>query len=118
MNVLIPRNRALGSQQLIRDAHRGAHQPLAFWFSIASRTQDFAALMKPRVMLLSVFTAFVGLNIAPTHVDPILATIAIVAIAGGAGAAGALNMWYDDATNSSRQGVAAAGASLRTQPRR
>jgi heme o synthase len=95
MNVLIPRNRALGTQHLITDAHRGAHQPFAFWFSIASRTRDFAALIKPRVMLLSVFTAFVGLNIAPTHVDPILATIAIVAIAAGAGAAGALNMWYD-----------------------
>jgi hypothetical protein len=65
------------------------------WFSIAPRVVHFAALMKPRVMLLSVFTAAVGLMIAPTHADPILGTIAILAIAGGAGAAGALNMWYD-----------------------
>jgi heme o synthase len=65
------------------------------WSSIVPRVVHFAALMKPRVMLLSVFTAAVGLMIAPTHVDPILGTIAILAIAGGAGAAGALNMWYD-----------------------
>jgi len=51
--------------------------------------------MKPRVMLLSVFTALVGLIIAPGDLDPILASIAILAIAAGAGAAGALNMWYD-----------------------
>ena len=62
---------------------------------VTARLLDFAALLKPRVMLLAVFTAVVGLMIAPTHVDPILGTTAILAIAGGAGAAGALNMWYD-----------------------
>jgi heme o synthase len=46
-------------------------------------------------MLLTVFTAFVGLVIAPSHLDPLLGFTAIVAIAAGAGAAGALNMWYD-----------------------
>ena len=51
--------------------------------------------MKPRVMLLAVFTAFVGLMIAPGHLDPLLGSIAILAIAAGAGAAGVLNMWYD-----------------------
>src|SRR5712672_1256101 len=61
----------------------------------AARLADFASLMKPRVMLLAVFTAFVGLVIAPGHVDPLLALIGIVAIAAGAGAAGVLNMWYD-----------------------
>jgi protoheme IX farnesyltransferase len=51
--------------------------------------------MKPRVMLLAVFTAVVGLVIAPGHLDPLLGSIAALAIAAGAGAAGVLNMWYD-----------------------
>jgi heme O synthase-like polyprenyltransferase len=46
-------------------------------------------------MSLGVFTAFVGLMVAPGHLTPLLELIAIVAIAFGAGAAGALNMWYD-----------------------
>src|SRR5258705_8290354 len=60
-----------------------------------TRLSAFLALMKPRVMLLAVFTAVVGLVIAPGHLDPLLGSIAIVAIAAGAGAAGVLNMWYD-----------------------
>jgi protoheme IX farnesyltransferase len=61
----------------------------------STRIAEFFALAKPRVMLLTVFTAFVGLMIAPGHLTPLLASIAIVAIAAGAGAAGALNMLYD-----------------------
>ncbi|WIW53049.1 heme o synthase [Mesorhizobium mediterraneum] len=56
---------------------------------------DFFALLKPRVMSLVVFTAFVGLVAAPVTINPLLAVIAILAIAIGAGASGALNMWYD-----------------------
>jgi protoheme IX farnesyltransferase len=56
---------------------------------------DFFALLKPRVMALAVFTAFVGLMMAPGVMNPVIAVIAIGAIAVGAGAAGALNMWYD-----------------------
>ncbi|MCT7373572.1 heme o synthase [Chelativorans salis] len=56
---------------------------------------DFIALLKPRVMSLVVFTAFVGMVLAPATPNPLLAVIAILAIAVGAGAAGALNMWYD-----------------------
>jgi protoheme IX farnesyltransferase len=56
---------------------------------------DFLALLKPRVMSLVVFTAFVGLVAAPVTINPLLAMIAILAIAIGAGASGALNMWYD-----------------------
>ena len=56
---------------------------------------DFFILMKPRVMALAVFTAFVGLMVAPRGMNPVIAVIAIGAIAAGAGAAGALNMWYD-----------------------
>jgi len=61
----------------------------------AARLPGFVALMKPRVMSLAVFTAFVGLAIAPGHLDPLLASVAIGAIAAGAGAAGVLNMWCD-----------------------
>jgi heme o synthase len=56
---------------------------------------DYLALMKPRVMSLVVFTAFVGLVIAPGHVHPVIGLTALICIAIGAGAAGALNMWYD-----------------------
>jgi protoheme IX farnesyltransferase len=56
---------------------------------------DFVALMKPRVMSLVVFTALVGLLLAPGHLHPVLGFAALVCIAVGAGAAGALNMWYD-----------------------
>jgi heme o synthase len=56
---------------------------------------DYIELMKPRVMSLVVFTALVGLLIAPGHVHPVMAFAALVCIAVGAGAAGALNMWYD-----------------------
>ena len=60
---------------------------------------DYLILMKPRVMSLVVFTAFVGYfvglsdNIDP--LNPILASIGIFAIAIGAGASGALNQWYE-----------------------
>ena len=62
---------------------------------ISARLPDFITLMKPRVMVLAVFTAVVGLMLAPGHLDPLLGTTAILAIAAGAGAAGVLNMWYD-----------------------
>jgi heme o synthase len=56
---------------------------------------DYFALMKPRVMSLVVFTAFVGLMVAPGPVHPVIGATALICIAVGAGAAGALNMWYD-----------------------
>jgi protoheme IX farnesyltransferase len=56
---------------------------------------DYVALLKPRVMSLVVFTALVGLLIAPGHVHPVLAFTSILCIAVGAGASGALNMWYE-----------------------
>jgi len=56
---------------------------------------DFVALLKPRVMSLSIFTAVVGLLMAPNPVHPAIGAIALLAIAVGAGASGALNMWYD-----------------------
>ncbi|MDP3859957.1 MAG: heme o synthase, partial [Phaeovulum sp.] len=56
---------------------------------------DYVALLKPRVMSLVVFTAMVGLLVAPVAVHPFVAFTAILFIALGGGASGALNMWYD-----------------------
>jgi protoheme IX farnesyltransferase len=61
----------------------------------AATMRDYVALMKPRVMSLVVFTALVGLAVAPGPVHPVVGLIALSCIAIGAGAAGALNMWYD-----------------------
>src|SRR5256886_6707174 len=57
--------------------------------------EDYLALLKPRVMSLVVFTALVGLLVAPGHVHPVIGFTAILCIAVGAGASAALNMWYD-----------------------
>lgn len=56
---------------------------------------DYVALLKPRVMSLVVFTAFVGLVAAPVAMHPFVAATCILFIALGGGASGALNMWYD-----------------------
>src|ERR1700739_2022749 len=56
---------------------------------------DYIELMKPRVMSLVVFTALVGLVLAPVPMHPVMAFTALLCIAVGAGAAGALNMWFD-----------------------
>jgi protoheme IX farnesyltransferase len=60
-----------------------------------ARVEDYVQLLKPRVMSLVVFTAFVGLLLAPGGINPIIGLISILCIAVGAGASGALNMWYD-----------------------
>ena len=59
------------------------------------RLLDYAVLLKPRVMSLVLFTALVGLLLAPGSIPLGTATIAVVCIAIGAGASGAINMWYD-----------------------
>ncbi|MCJ8139276.1 heme o synthase [Falsirhodobacter halotolerans] len=56
---------------------------------------DYLALLKPRVMSLVVFTAMVGLLVAPEGVHPVVALASILFIALGGGASGALNMWWD-----------------------
>jgi len=56
---------------------------------------DYVALLKPRVMSLVVFTALVGIVLAPGNVHPIIGFTALLCIAIGAGASGALNMWWD-----------------------
>ncbi len=60
-----------------------------------ARVEDYVALLKPRVMSLVVFTAIIGLLLAPGGINPVIGIIAILCIAIGAGGSGALNMWYD-----------------------
>jgi protoheme IX farnesyltransferase len=46
-------------------------------------------------MSLVVFTGLVGLMLAPGHLHPLQAAIAVLCIALGSGASGAINMWYE-----------------------
>ena len=57
--------------------------------------KSFLLLMKPRVMSLVLFTATVGLLVAPVTVSFTTACLSLLAVAIGSGAAGALNMWYE-----------------------
>jgi protoheme IX farnesyltransferase len=72
-----------------------SRRPFPSRSGLIARVPDFIALTKPRVMALAVFTAAVGLFIAPGRLDPLLGAVSLVAIAAGAGGAGVLNMWYD-----------------------
>ncbi|MFA6264837.1 MAG: heme o synthase [Pseudolabrys sp.] len=67
----------------------GIHEPSS------AEVGDYIALLKPRVMSLVVFTALVGLAVAPGSIHPVEAFTALLCIAVGAGASGALNMWFD-----------------------
>lgn len=63
---------------------------------LTAEPSDYAALLKPRVMSLSIFTALVGMVVAPGPVPSWgLAILSTIAIALGAGASAALNMWWD-----------------------
>lgn len=64
-------------------------------YSPGASARDFIELLKPRVMSLVVFTGLTGLVLAPGHLHPVLAIVAVLCIAVGAGASGAINMWYD-----------------------
>ncbi|MFK7902987.1 MAG: heme o synthase [Nitratireductor sp.] len=56
---------------------------------------DYFRLLKPRVMVLVIFTAIVGLLMAPGEINWFIGSVAILCISIGAGASGSLNMWYD-----------------------
>ena len=62
-------------------------------------TWAYIELMKPRIMLLVVFTALVGLVVAQSvsglTIDIFMVSVALFAVGLGSGAAGAINMWYD-----------------------
>ena len=57
--------------------------------------RDWLMLLKPRVIMLVGYTGAIALWIAPGHLHPMLAAIALLCIGVGAGAAGAINMWFD-----------------------
>ena len=57
--------------------------------------KDYFELLKPGVMRLVIFTALVGMLVAPVAVHPIIAFASLLCVAIGAGASGALNMWWD-----------------------
>ena len=56
---------------------------------------DYFSLLKPRVMSLVIFTAIIGMIVAPGDIHPVIGFTAILCIAVAAGAAGCLNMWYE-----------------------
>lgn len=64
-----------------------------------STVGDFVALLKPRVMLLVVFTGWVGVFMASLDLSAPVGIfqqlIAVLCIAFASGAGGAINMWYD-----------------------
>ena len=78
------------SEQITEHLHDPSLMP-----HLGAEPKDWLALLKPRVVSLVVFTGAIGLVIAPGHINPVMAAIAIFCIALGAGAAGAINMWYD-----------------------
>jgi protoheme IX farnesyltransferase len=80
----------LGERRTCFALSSAAHPLAGRW-----RVSDFVALAKPRVMMLAVFTALVGLSRAPVRLDPLTTVVAVLAIAAGAAASGVLNMWYD-----------------------
>ena len=59
------------------------------------KIQGLFYLMKPRVMILVVFTAFVGMVLAPETVNPLTSFYILLSITLGAGSAAAFNMWFD-----------------------
>jgi protoheme IX farnesyltransferase len=60
-----------------------------------SQVRDYFTLLKPRVMYLVIFTALVGILLAPAKVKLFEVFTNLFAIALGSGAAGAFNMWHE-----------------------
>ncbi|MEG9884277.1 MAG: heme o synthase [Hyphomicrobiales bacterium] len=74
------------------DGHIDRFAPCAV---VRADIADYFALLKPRVMSLVVFTALVGIVVAPGGIHPWLGLVSLLCIAVGAGASGALNMAFD-----------------------
>ncbi len=82
----LPSRQAMAPQALAGEPRIGAAE---------ASVRDYVQLLKPRVMSLVIFTAIVGMALAPGGIHPVIGAAAILFIAIGAGASGALNMWYD-----------------------
>ena len=66
------------------------------WSGGMGSVGDYIDLLKPRVMSLVIFTAFVGMVARARHTSSgDLPVWRLLCIAIGAGASGAFNMWYD-----------------------
>jgi protoheme IX farnesyltransferase len=63
--------------------------------ALPAEWRDFLALTKPRVMVLVVYTAIIGMFMAPVSLPAALGFTAILCTALAAGASGALNQWYE-----------------------
>jgi protoheme IX farnesyltransferase len=72
-------------------------EPIALAGQVAdvSDVGDFWRLLKPNVMSLVLFSAAVGLYLAPGELHPVLILVALLCIAAGAGASAAINNSYD-----------------------
>src|ERR1700682_2535260 len=87
----IPSRHCRGSNEMSATGTARPAEALSGFADVA----DYAALLKPRVMSLVLFTALVGLVRAPGGIHPVIGFAALLSIAIGAGAAGSLNMWWD-----------------------
>ena len=63
---------------------------------LVKKLQGYFYLMKPRVMILVIFTAFVGMMLAPETISPINYFFVLLSITLGAGSSAAINMWFDE----------------------
>ncbi|MFL2542926.1 MAG: heme o synthase [Alphaproteobacteria bacterium] len=75
------------------------NSPSAFRYSensFVKKLQGYFYLMKPRVMILVIFTAFVGMMLAPETISPINYFFVLLSITLGAGSSAAINMWFDE----------------------
>ena len=63
---------------------------------LVKKLQGYFYLMKPRVMILVIFTAFVGMMLAPETMLPINYFLVLLSITLGAGSSAAINMWFDE----------------------
>ena len=73
--------------------------PSAFKYSeniLVKKLQGYFYLMKPRVMILVIFTAFVGMMLAPETISPTNYFFVLLSITLGAGSSAAINMWFDE----------------------
>ncbi len=60
-----------------------------------SEVADFIALTKPRILLLTTFTALCGMVLADGDNHIVLNVVSLLAVAMGAASAATFNMWYD-----------------------
>ena len=63
---------------------------------LVKKLQGYFYLMKPRVMILVIFTSFVGMMLAPDTILPLNYFFVLLSVSLGAGSSAAINMWFDE----------------------